>query len=292
MLNVFFKTFACVADSGSFNKAAPKLFISATAVRKQIDALESSLDMKLFVRGKSGVELTASGKSLRADYDFLAQASQRSVEKARKAMETVTPLLRVGSSLLNPSTPFMDLWQQASPKLPQYSLHIIPFDDRRDGILDEIERIGEKYDFLVAACGSSRWLERCRFQKMGEYRICCAMPQGHRLAGKKLLKPEDLEGECVMLGARGDASVVDQARSCLENVPHITLENVPCFYDIDVFNRCESAKKIMLTLECWQNVHPSLITIPVDWPFRIAFGLLHAANPSSEARNFLKIAFG
>ena len=40
MYNSYLDTFICVADCGSFNKAAEQLFISPTAVMKQINALE------------------------------------------------------------------------------------------------------------------------------------------------------------------------------------------------------------------------------------------------------------
>ena len=39
MYNAQLDTFICIADNGSFNKAAEKLFISSTAVIKQINAL-------------------------------------------------------------------------------------------------------------------------------------------------------------------------------------------------------------------------------------------------------------
>ena len=50
MYNHHLDTFIQVADSGSFLKAADKLYISANAVTKQINLLESHLDVKLFHR--------------------------------------------------------------------------------------------------------------------------------------------------------------------------------------------------------------------------------------------------
>ena len=44
------ETFVRVADAGSFNKAADDAFVTPTAVIKQINLLESELDLKLFVR--------------------------------------------------------------------------------------------------------------------------------------------------------------------------------------------------------------------------------------------------
>ncbi|MDO5133278.1 MAG: LysR family transcriptional regulator, partial [Eubacteriales bacterium] len=45
-------TFIIVAETGSFTKAAEKLYITHTAVRKQINQLEANLGVNLFDRSK------------------------------------------------------------------------------------------------------------------------------------------------------------------------------------------------------------------------------------------------
>lgn len=64
MYNPQLDTFICVVESGSFNKAAERLYISALAVIKQINALENSLDIQLFERTHRGLVVTEAGKSL------------------------------------------------------------------------------------------------------------------------------------------------------------------------------------------------------------------------------------
>ena len=48
MYNRQLDTFIQVADAGSFSKAAEALYISATAVMKQINLLEGHLEVQLF----------------------------------------------------------------------------------------------------------------------------------------------------------------------------------------------------------------------------------------------------
>ena len=48
---------------GSFNKAAEDLYISPPAVIKQINAVESELEVSLFIRTHRGLVLTDAGKS-------------------------------------------------------------------------------------------------------------------------------------------------------------------------------------------------------------------------------------
>ena len=47
---------------------------------------------------------------------------------------------------------------------------------------------------------------------------------------------------------------------------------------------------VLLTLSIWKDVHPALVTIPVDWEFRIPRGLMHAEHPGEAAAAFLKAA--
>ena len=54
MYNNLLTTLIAVADCGSFTKAAERLYISPTAVMKQINALEKHLDLKLLDRTEIG----------------------------------------------------------------------------------------------------------------------------------------------------------------------------------------------------------------------------------------------
>lgn len=82
MYNPQLETFITVAESGSFAKAADKLYISPTAVIKQINILESNLDIKLFNRTHRGLTLTAAGKSLYSDARYIIRYSHESLERA------------------------------------------------------------------------------------------------------------------------------------------------------------------------------------------------------------------
>lgn len=60
-------------------------------------------------------------------------------------------------------------------------------------------------------------------------------------------------------------------------------------FDLEVFNRCEESGAVLLTLDAWVDIHPSLVTIPVDWDFTIPFGLLYPLHPSEDVNQFLGI---
>lgn len=201
MYNYQLKAFVCAADCGSFTKASEKLFISSTSIMKQINALEKHLDMKLMERTNQGIQLTEAGKIIYKYAVEIFEYSEKAVAEARQTMDTVETTFYVGSSILNGCKPFMDLWYQVNDAFPGYKLHIVPFEDSHEGILSEIEALGEKFDFLVAVCDSSQWLSRCSFQPLGTYQYCCAVSREHRLSHHKRLTMKGFHGGfCMQTG--------------------------------------------------------------------------------------------
>ena len=155
MYNNLLTTLIAVADCGSFTKAAERLYISPTAVMKQINALEKHLDLKLLDRTATGVRLTGAGAVIYQDARFLIDYSNKSVASAKMAARAEQTTFRVGTSLLNPAKPFMDLWYRVNRYFPDYKLHLVPFEDDHDGIITELSRLGEKFDFLIGVSISS-----------------------------------------------------------------------------------------------------------------------------------------
>lgn len=291
MFNQQLSVFVCVADHGSFNKAAERLYVSPPSVMKQINALEKHLGLKLFDRTNQGIRLTEAGQVIYRHAQFLFDYSAKAIEEARRQAAAVKTMFRIGSSLLNPCKPFMDLWYQVNREFPNHKLHIVPFEDDHRGILSEIAALGEKYDFLVAACDSEKWLDLCGFQRLGSYRMCCAVSREHPLAQKQHLTIKDLYGETLLMGKQGDSLGVDCVRKLIEQHPAIWIEDTQQFYDIEVFNRCAQTRNVMLTLECWRDVHPGLVTLPcvAVSDYAVPYGLLYAKDAREDVLKFLSL---
>lgn len=291
MYNPLLDTFIAVADCGSLTKASERLYISSTAVMKQINALEARLDLKLIDRTHSGIRLTRAGDIIYRDAKFMMDYSKKSIAEAKKAVSDYDTTFCVGTSLLNPAKPFMDIWYRVNKDFPDYKLHLVPFEDNHEGILSEIEKLGEKFDFLIGVCDSKAWLSRCCFLPLGRYKKMVAVSRDHRLAGKKRMDIQDLYGETLMMVKQGDSGVNDFLRNDLEqHHPQIHIEDTPQFYDLSVFNRCAETGKVLLSLECWSEVHPGLVSIPVNWEYSIPYGLLYSANAPKDVLAFVEKA--
>ena len=76
MYNQYLTTFIEVADCGSFLKASEKLYISPTAIMKQMNLLEQHLGLSLMIRTNQGVRLTDAGKSIYKDAKAIIQYSR------------------------------------------------------------------------------------------------------------------------------------------------------------------------------------------------------------------------
>ena len=284
-------TFIAVADCGSFSKAAQELYVSSTAVMKQINMLEKQVGVKLLERTNRGVILTDAGRSFYHDARDIIKSCEEAVSRAKNAGRGNVDVIRIGSSILYPGGNFIELWTRMSDKYPQFKIRVVPFIDEHTNIPRILKNLGTGgFDLIIGACNSNKWLSICDFYEMGFCEICCAVSVDHRLASKKVLKIEDLYGETLMMIQRGDSEILDSIRDNIEqNHREIKIGSTPPFYDISVFNSCEQNGNVLLTLDIWSEIHPSLKTIPVEWDYKMPYGILYRAGSTDYIDKFIEI---
>lgn len=288
MYNKYLDIFICVADAGSFSKASRKLFVSPNAVMKQINILEDELAVKLFVRSNHGLELTPAGRLIYQDARRLIAHSAQTLAQARALMSADhQQVIRIGSSLMRPSRKVVSLWQKVGQRYPQFKLKIISFDDQHDNYRRLVTHLGQKIDVISGIYPSDLFGHRCSCLQLGWQKISVAVPLSHHLAGKKELQPSDLNGEKVVIIKHGDTKYIDRLRTAIERhhpqIKLITVDN----YDVDTLNYCEKNNLIMITTTVWKDIHPTMATIPVDWAFRVPYGILYPLHPSPPVKTFI-----
>ncbi len=288
MYNPQLDTFLCVAESGSFNKAAERLFISPPAVIKQINLLEENLELQLFVRTHRGLQLTKAGQSLYQDTKYIIQYCKDSVTRARNAMQETENVIRIGTSPMTPAQVLVEMWPQLQKYCPTTKFQLIPFDNTLENAREILGNLGQHIDVVAGVFDETMLnLRRCDGLELSKEPICVAVSIHHRLAQKDRLTVQDLYGERLMLMHRDWSHYVDQLRDDLwKNHSQIQIVDFD-FYDVSVFNRCENNSYALMAVEKWQYVHPLLKILPVDWNYTIPYGLLHSPNPSPMVRQFL-----
>ena len=289
MYNPQLETFLCVAESGSFNKAAEKLYISPPAVIKQINLLEESLGLQLFVRSHRGLQMTKAGQSLLQDARYIIQYCKDSVTRARNAVQETDNVIRIGTSAMTPAQVLVDLWPKVQRFCPDIKFQLVPFENTPENAREIRGNLGRNLDVVAGISDETMLrLRQCAGLELSREPICCAVPVHHRLAQKDKLTLDDLYGEKLMLMHRDWSHYVDLLRDDLwKNHPQIQIEDFN-FYDVSVFNQCENNNCVLMAIENWRYVHPLLKVLPVDWSYTIPFGLLHAPNASPVVRRFLE----
>jgi DNA-binding transcriptional LysR family regulator len=286
-------TFIQVADSGSFSKAAEKLFISSTAVIKQINLLESTVGVPLLYRTNHGIQLSDAGKSFYKDAKEILYYTEAAILRAQKTVQDNQHVIRVGSSLLNPCKVLLDIWNEIREQYPQFKITIVPFEDESDVLEAKYLNLGKQFDILVAPKVIANWKGPFQVLKLGEYRFSFAVSIRHHLAKKKVLSLADLHGEQLIIVKRGASGLIDRIRDfIMEQHPEIQIVDSAQHYTIDVFNRCEQGNEVLLTLDAWDSVHPSVLTIPSDMNFASPYGLLYPLKPSSAVLEFVEVLKG
>lgn len=288
MYNPQLETFLRVADAGSFNKAAEAAYITPTAVIKQINLLEADLGVKLFERTHRGLKLTKAGMSLYNDTKYIIQYCRDSVIRARNAMQEDENIIRIGTSPMTPAQILVELWPKIHELCPEIKFQLVPFENTLENAKEILRNLGRNIDVVAGIFDDTMLnLRQCAGFEISRQPLCCAVSIHHRLAGKNRLSVEDLYGENLMMMERDWSHYVDQLRDDIwQNHRQIRIVDFD-FYSVDVFNRCENSNDILIAVQAWENVHPLLKVIPVEWEYSIPYGLLHSKAPSETVRRFL-----
>lgn len=288
MYNHHLETFICAVEKGSFAKAAEELYVSHNAVMKQINLLESHLNLRLFRRSSRGLTLTPAGELIYREAKAMIKRSNKALAQAHAlaAQEEVT--IRVGSSLMRPGRAVVDLWQGIREQCPEIKLRMVPFDDDWKSYQNTIDSLGKEIDVIFGLFPPSSLRGSCSLLELGRAPLCCGIPMKHPLAAHEQLNVQDLYGKQLHILRRGSSPDIDALRDfLLQNHPQIQLTDLPD-YDMDVLRSFDTIDGIVITAEIWKYAHPSLVTIPVDWEFSVPYGLLYSKHPTEVMKRFVE----
>lgn len=293
MYNPQLDTFICVVEAGSFSKAADKLYISPPAVIKQINSLENNLGVQLFARTHRGLVVTAAGESLYQDAKYMVNYSKEAIKRAKEAGNDEDDVIRVGISPMTPPQVFVELWPRIQEQYPNVKFKLVPFENTPENAREILANLGQNIDVIAGIFDETMLeLRKCNGVELSREPFCVAVALHHRLAGKKVLTPEDLKGERLLMMRKGWSCYVDALRAELtEKYPEITIADFD-FYNVDIFNRCENSNDMLLAIKSWESVHPLMKILPVEWDYKMPYGLLYAKDPSEKVEKLVRTVEG
>lgn len=289
MYNHQLDTFLKVADMGSFSKAATDLYISPTAVIKQMNLLEANLGVTLFNRTHRGLSLTAAGQSLYDDARHIIQFCGEAAERARQADAATRHVIRVGSSPMTPSTFLTALWPRVLKKCPGATIKLVTFENTPENARRILANLGEDIDIVAGAYDEAFLQSRgCAALELSREPLRAIMSAAHSLAAKESLALDDLKGQKLLVIQRGwnreTDQLIDEVRASDQA---IEIEEFP-FINLDILNRCEESSEILVGIDPWQDAHPLMVSKPVAWDYALPFGILHAPQPSAHVQELLQ----
>ena len=289
MLDPKLNTFISIAECGSFNKASEQLYMTPPSVMKQMDGLEAHLQIKLIERTSRGIKLTKAGESLYQDTKRLRAMADAAIATARTIAEEEKDVytIRIGTSPLYPIGILINLWTKACDEKPEeaskFHFKIV---STRDSLNDLLPSLGKTVDMVLRPCDSHEMHARCFVKPIGYCRVFVSVSRSSPMASKTILTMNDFAGQHVVLYRRSDTVVMDQIATALEACPGIQISEVG-FYNLEQFNQYANSNTILIANSLWNNFHPSMITVPVDWPYLLPYGIICAPEHSPQVDAFI-----
>jgi DNA-binding transcriptional LysR family regulator len=139
----FFQGFEAAARNLSFTKAAAELFITQSAVSRQIKALEDHLGVALFERRARSLILTEHGHAL---YHVTADV----LERLQTAVDQLKPDSRARQLSITTTTGFASLW--LIPRLPRFTALYPGTDVRISATVDMLNLERSLVDLAIRYC--------------------------------------------------------------------------------------------------------------------------------------------
>jgi LysR family transcriptional regulator, glycine cleavage system transcriptional activator len=178
----FFQGFEAAARNLSFTKAAAELFITQSAVSRQIKALEDHLGVALFERRARSLVLTEHGQAL---YRVAADV----LERLQTAVDQLKTDSRTRQLSLTTTTGFASLW--LIPRLPRFTSLRPGVDVRISATTDTLNLERSLVDLAIRFCPPDMVPEGA-VRLFGEEILPVCSPSLLRDRARPLKRPADL----------------------------------------------------------------------------------------------------
>lgn len=192
MNTVQINSFICISDIGSFSKAEEILHTTKTALKKQIDSLESELGFALFDRTSKGLYLTEAGKLFYERIKPICQDLISIIDECKKLSDVEKRDIKIGFYAVTS----MNDWYTDIEENSNFIIHQILSTGKTHE--DNFRMLSDgTVDFLEYEDNEQLYKKGLRYTKIKEDYLCCVMNKNNKLACKEVVHPEDLTGHSI-----------------------------------------------------------------------------------------------
>lgn len=283
-------SFVKTVELGSFTRAANALYISPNAVIKHVNLLERDLGVRLLDRTSHGVSLTSAGEIVyRAAREIIAKSNEALADARRIAGEKPS-VIRLASSVLRPTARIRRQWSRIAAEHPMVSLVLVRVEDDVRSHAKLLDELGKSIDVMVNVTPTASSIGAYRIDVREAYSSPASflIPLGHRLCGAQSVSVSDLEGERLVLVARGFTEASDKIRDdILARGLRIDIADMPP-YDLESFNDAALHGAIVLNCEEFGDVHPAFVNVPCGDGYVFPFSLMYGRECNDSVREFVE----
>lgn len=280
-------TFVAVVECGSFAKAAQSLYISTTAVIKQINSLEDRLGLQLLDRTSRGTTLSEVGLLFYQEAKKMIADSNQTLTRLQNLQQQKNGgILRIGIGFMTAKELLWEVVRMAQKELPDLRCQLVNFEMRPEIHRQTLMRLGQDIDLLLVMYDPSR-TGGLKTLHLSDEPVGCAVSRQNPLARKESIRAEDLLGRRFLCFCQGFSSATDRFRDEMKaKYPKIGLKEFS-YINEDIFNRCANSDDVMFAVPLWQNYHPGIKYLPVDWDYKVPFGLRYAPDAPPLVHHFV-----
>lgn len=184
-----------VANCGSINKAAEKLFVSQPNISKAILNLEKELNITIFNRNNNGVTLTKEGngfilyaRSLVAQFNHIEAMYKKPFENNKKRLSIYTQKIKFIYDV------FYEFYNEVESEYFQFEIR----ENCREKIVEAVEKSIAEIGFIVVTNVQSKLWKHLLKRKNIEFNDlikgtpCVYLGKNNSLADRKILSAEEL----------------------------------------------------------------------------------------------------
>lgn len=189
--------FVAVARTRNFSRAAEQCHVSQPSLSQQIQKLEDELGERLFDRMKREAKLTANGETFLHRAVRILEEVDAAKREATDAQDLLRGTLTIG--VLPTIAPYLlpDVMAEFVEKFPGVQLVV------QEETTARLLKLAHACELDLALLSPPLRDERLEARELLSEELLLALPPGHRLAGKRVVNAQDLDGERLIVMKEG-----------------------------------------------------------------------------------------